>query len=82
MTWQISHNKKLNCNIAVKMIDGYITLNGKRIFVKSGSVMVDDENKSLFTPLEWDRFKACDYDLQLYKIKKIFNGNIVDLKII
>jgi hypothetical protein len=40
--------------------------------------MIDDKNKTIFTPEEWKIFKEAGFRPQIYFVKSVFKGKIID----
>ena len=84
-TWIIKENPNFPHRYAVKRHSGFITTpSGKRIYLASGMIMIDDkegrETGTLFTPPEWKQFEESGFDMQLYYMKKIFDVDILKNK--
>lgn len=69
--WQIKYPVNLPFKYAVKNYDGNVKGLG---FIKKGTVLLDDENKTLLSSEEWEQIKE---DLQLIKILTTFKGKLL-----
>jgi len=76
--WLIDYNKQLEKRIGIKTRDGNIKINGRSLFVSKDSVMIDDSEKTIFTPKEWEIWKNTGFDKMIYEAKMIFRGEIID----
>lgn len=78
--WDLSYLKKINKKIAFKKTSGDVKLRGRIIFLEKDTVMIDDEEKTIFTPDEWEKFVKTNFSENVYITKKILNAKIVDFK--
>ncbi len=76
--WTVDYLKQIDKKIGIKTKDGNIKIDGISIFVPKDSVMIDDKNKTIFTPEEWKIFKEADFMSQIYFVKSVFKGKIID----
>ena len=78
--WDLSYLKEINKKIAFKKTSGDIKLRGLIMFLPKDTVMIDDKNKTIFTPDEWEKFVKSRFSNNVYNVKKTFNAKIVDFK--
>ena len=76
--WQLDYNKQLNKKIGIKNRDGNVKVNGRRVFIPAGSVMIDDKEKTIFSSTEYKIWKDTGFDRMIYEAKVIFKGQIID----
>ena len=78
--WDESYLKEINKKIAFKKTSGDVKLRGIIMYLPRDTVMVDDENKTIFTPDEWKKFVESGFSEKIYLMKKTFNAKIVAIK--